>query len=42
MVRHLGLDENGGAIRVDPGCQPIDQQFPHIFFDAAGVGVVGG
>jgi hypothetical protein len=25
-----------------PGGQPIDQQFPHIFSDAAGVGVVGG
>ena len=41
VVRHLRLDEDRRALRVDAGCKPIDEQFPHKFPDPTGVGIVG-
>ena len=35
------LNEDGGSLRIDTGSQPIDQHFPYVFANAAGIGVVG-
>ena len=42
MFRHVGLNEDRGPFGVDSRREPVDQQFPDVGRDLAGVFVIGG
>ena len=35
MLRHVRLDEHGAALGIEPGGQPVEQDFQRILFDLA-------
>ena len=42
MLRHFGLDEDDGLVRIDTDGQPVDEHIPDGLLHDAGVGVVRG
>lgn len=42
VLRHPGLDEQGGLVGIDPGGQPVHHHVPGRLLDTLGIVVVGG